>query len=89
MTKKLTPIAFVVSGVAQEDTPSGLRGELMGRGGDDVRITCTTEDAKVLIRGCGAKESDMRAGSTYRLREEMIQQICGGVEPLGPIALDK
>jgi hypothetical protein len=79
----------VVSGVAQEDTPSGLRGELMGRGGDDIRITCTTEDANVLIRGCEAKESDMRADNTYRLRGETIQQICGGVEPLSPIAPDK
>jgi hypothetical protein len=40
----------------------------MERGGGDVRITCITEDAEVLVRGCGAKESDMRVGSTDRLR---------------------
>jgi hypothetical protein len=51
----------------------------MGRSGGDVRITCTTKDVEVLVRGCGAKESDMRAGSTDRLRGEMIQQIHGGM----------
>jgi hypothetical protein len=47
-------------------------GELMGRGGDDVRITCTIEDAEVLVRGCGAKESDMRADNTDHLCGEMV-----------------
>jgi hypothetical protein len=32
----------VIGRVAQEDTSGGPRGELMGRGGGDVRITCTT-----------------------------------------------
>jgi hypothetical protein len=54
-------------------------------GGGDVRITCTTEDTEVLIRGCGAKESDMRKGSIDRLLGETVQQIHGGVEPLSPI----
>jgi hypothetical protein len=66
-------IAFVIRRVAQEDTSGGLRAELNGHGGGDVRITCTTEDAEVLVWGCGAKESDMRAGSTDRLHGEMVQ----------------
>jgi hypothetical protein len=74
-------IVFVTGRVAQEDTSGGPRVELMGCGGDDVRITCTTEDAEVLVRGCGAKESNMRADSTDRLRGEMVQQIHDGVEP--------
>jgi hypothetical protein len=82
-------IAFVIGRVAQEDTSGGSRGELMGRGGGDVRIICTTKDAEVLVRGCGAKESNMRAGSTDRLRGETVQQIHGGVEPLNPIASGK
>jgi hypothetical protein len=61
----------------------------MRRSGGDVRITCITEDAEVLVRGCRAKESDMRAGSTDRLRGEMVQQIHDGVEPLSPIAPGK
>jgi hypothetical protein len=44
----------------------------MGRGGGDVRITCTIEDAEVLVRGCRAKESDMRAVGTDRLCGEMV-----------------
>jgi hypothetical protein len=58
----------------------------MGRGGGDARITCTIEDAEVLVRGCGAKESDMRAGSTDHLHGEIVQQIHDSVEPLSPIA---
>jgi hypothetical protein len=61
----------------------------MWRGGSHVRITCTTEDAEVFVRECGAKESDMRAGSTDHLRAETVQQIHGGVEPLSPIASGK
>jgi hypothetical protein len=65
-------IAFLSGRVAQEDTSGGPRGKLMGRGGGDVRITCTTEDAEVLARGCRAKESEMRAGNTNRLRGETV-----------------
>jgi hypothetical protein len=61
----------------------------MGRGGGDVKITCTTEDKEVLVRGCEAKESDMRAGSTDHLHGEMVLQIHGGVEPLSPIVPGK
>jgi hypothetical protein len=82
-------IAFVIGRVAQEDASGGPRGELMGRGGCDVRITCTTKDVEVLVRGCGAKVSDMRAGNTDRLRGETVQQIHSGVEPLSPIAPGK
>jgi hypothetical protein len=61
----------------------------MGHGGGDVRITCTTKDAVVLVRGCEVKESDMKAVSTCRLRREAVQQIHGGVEPLSLIASRK
>jgi hypothetical protein len=79
----------VVDRVAQKDTSGGTWEELMWRGGSYVRITCTTEDAEVLVRGCGVKESDMRAGNTDHLRGETVQQIHGGVEPLSPIAPGK
>jgi hypothetical protein len=79
----------VISRVAQEDTSGGPRGKLMGRDGGDVRITCTTEDAEALVRGCGAKESDMRECSTDHLRGETVQKIHSGVEPLSPIAPGK
>jgi hypothetical protein len=44
----------------------------MGRGGGDVRITCATEGTEVLVRGCGAEESNMKAGSTNHLRGETV-----------------
>jgi hypothetical protein len=44
-------IAFVVSRVAQEDTPSGAWGELMWRSGSRVRVTRTTKDAQMLVGG--------------------------------------
>jgi hypothetical protein len=43
-------IAFVIRGVAKEDTPGGLMGEFVGRGGGTVRVTRTTEDAQMLVR---------------------------------------
>jgi hypothetical protein len=61
----------------------------MGCGGGNVRITCATKDMEVLVRGCEAEESDMRAGSTDRLCGETIQQIHGDLEPLSPIAPGK
>jgi hypothetical protein len=63
----------MIGRVAQEDTSGGPRGELMGCGGGDVMITCTTEDADVLVRGCGAKESDIRAGNIDHLHGEIVQ----------------
>jgi hypothetical protein len=42
----------------------------MERGGGNVMITCTTEDVGVLVRGCGAKESDTRAGNIDRIHGE-------------------
>jgi hypothetical protein len=32
-------IAFVIRGVAKEDTPGGQRGVLVGHGGGSVRVT--------------------------------------------------
>jgi hypothetical protein len=34
-------IAIVIRGVAMKDIPGGPWGELVGRGGDSVRVTCT------------------------------------------------
>jgi hypothetical protein len=36
-------IAFVIRGVAKEDTPGGPGAELMGSGGGGVRIICTSK----------------------------------------------
>jgi hypothetical protein len=56
-------IAFVVSGVAQEDTPGGSWGELMWRSGSRVRVACTTKDAQMLIGGRRTEQGKMRTRS--------------------------
>jgi hypothetical protein len=61
----------------------------MWRGGGNVRITCATEDTKVLIRGCRSKESDMRTRNLDHLHREMVQKTQSGVKPLSPIAPEK
>jgi hypothetical protein len=43
-------IAFVIRGVAKEDTPSGPRGEFVRHGGSSVRVTHVAEDAQMLVR---------------------------------------
>jgi hypothetical protein len=48
-------IAFVVSRVAQEDTPGGEWGELMWHSGSRVRIARTIKDAQMLVGGHGTK----------------------------------
>jgi hypothetical protein len=58
----------------------------MGRGGCDVRITCTTEDAEVLVRGCRAKVSDMRAG---RIRGTAIVDMAHGEVRLKAVELGR
>jgi hypothetical protein len=38
-------IAFVIRGVAMEDTLGGPRGEFMRNGGSSVRVTCIAKEA--------------------------------------------
>jgi hypothetical protein len=59
-------IAFVVSRVAQEDTPGGMWGELMWRGDSRVRIARTTKDTHMLIGGRGTKQGKIRTHSLNR-----------------------
>jgi hypothetical protein len=42
--------------VVEEDTLIGVRGELMGNSGREVRIAGRPKDSKVCVRGSGAKE---------------------------------
>jgi hypothetical protein len=54
--------------------------------GGEIRIAGTTEHAQVLIGGGDSMEGEVWTGRTDRLGGEMIQQICGGVEPFYPVA---
>jgi hypothetical protein len=60
-------IAFVVSRVAQEDTPGGTRRELMWCGGSRVKVARTTKDAQILVGGHETKQGKMRTrGMNHR-----------------------
>jgi hypothetical protein len=42
-------IAFVIRGVAKEDTPGRVRSELMRRGCSNVRVTRAAKNSEMLI----------------------------------------
>jgi hypothetical protein len=65
-------IAFVVGRVAQEDTPCGMWGELMWRGGDRVRVARTTKDTQMLIGGHRARQGNMRTCSLNHHYGKMV-----------------
>jgi hypothetical protein len=44
-----TMVAFVIGGVAEEDTPGRARSKLMRRGSSSVRVTRTTKNSEMLI----------------------------------------
>jgi hypothetical protein len=64
-------IAFVIGRVAQEDTGWNV-GELMGRGGSRVRVTCTTKNAQMLVGGHGTKQGKMRTCSLNHPRWKTV-----------------
>jgi hypothetical protein len=43
-TKIETPVPLVLRGVPKKDTPTGVRGDLMGNSGRGVRVTGAPED---------------------------------------------
>jgi hypothetical protein len=76
-----TPITFVVSGVSEENTFGGPRCQFMGGFGGEIKIAGSTEHVQVLIGGGDSMEGEVWAGHAYRLGGEVVEQICGGVEP--------
>jgi hypothetical protein len=68
----MAAVAFVISGVAQNDTPGGSWSELMWRGGSRVGVTRTTENLQMLIGGCGTKQGKVRTCSLNCLRRKTV-----------------
>jgi hypothetical protein len=66
-------IAFVIRGVAKEDTLGGPGGEFVGRGGNSVRVTLASEDAQMLVRRSRAEEGEVRTDSLNRLQWKTVQ----------------
>jgi hypothetical protein len=52
----------------------------------EIRIAGTTEHVQVFIGGGDSMEGEVWTGRVDRLGREVIQQICGGVEPFYPVA---
>jgi hypothetical protein len=81
-----TLIAFVISGVSEENTSGGLRSQFVSGFGGGIRIASATEHSQVLIGGGDSIEGKVWTGRANRLGGEAIQQICGSVEPFYPVS---
>jgi hypothetical protein len=81
-----TPISFVISKVSEEDTTSGLGVQFVDSLCGEVGIANIAKHAQVLIWGCDAIKSDIRAGDVDCLAREATQQVRSGVEPFYPVA---
>jgi hypothetical protein len=51
----------------------------------EIGIADATEHAQVVIGGGDSMEGDIWTGRTDHLGGEMVQQICGSVEPFYPV----
>jgi hypothetical protein len=80
------PVTFVISGVSEENTSGGPRCQFVGGFGGEIRIEGTTEYVQVLIGGENSMDGEVWAGHVDHLGGEVVQQICGGVEPFYPVA---
>jgi hypothetical protein len=82
-----TPITFVVSRVSKENTSGGPGCQFVSGFGGEIRIAGTTEHVQVLVGGADSMEGEVWTGRTDHLSGEAVQQICGGVEPFYPVAI--
>jgi hypothetical protein len=80
-----TPVIFVVSRVSKENISVGLRCQFVSGFGREIRIAGTTELAQVIIGGSDSMELEVWTSRADRLGGEVVQQICGGVEPFYPV----
>jgi hypothetical protein len=58
----------------------------MGSGGGSVGIASTAEHAKVVVGGGYAIQSEVGSKVAHRLRGEAVEEMCGGVQGLRPVA---
>jgi hypothetical protein len=81
-----TPATFVVSRVSEENTFGGPRCQFVGSFGEEIGLGGRTEHAQVLIGGVDTMEGEVWASHANHLGGEVVQQICGGVEPFYQVA---
>jgi hypothetical protein len=53
---------------------------------EEIRIAGATKHAQVLIGGGDSMEAEVWTGHADHYGGEVVQQICGGVEPFYPVA---
>jgi hypothetical protein len=78
-------IPFVVRGIADEDTPGGMRSKLMRAYRGQIGVADTPKDSKMLVGRRCVVEGGVRVGGSDGFCWKMVQQICGGMEALYPI----
>ena len=84
-----TPIPLMIGRVAEEDTTSGARGELMRSSGSEIGVASAPEDTKMVVRGMDAEESEVRGGVGNRLGGETVEKVGGSCEGLSPVTSGK
>ena len=58
----------------------------MGSGGGSVGIVGTTKHVKVVVGGGRAIHDKVGSGVAHRHRGEAVEEMCGGVQGLCPVA---
>jgi hypothetical protein len=79
-----TLVVFVITGVFEENTFGGPECQFVSDFGGEIGIAGATEHAQVLIGGDDSMEGEWTC-RVDRLHGEVVQQICGGVEPFYPV----
>ena len=77
-------VPLVVRGVTKKHTTSRAGCQLVRSSGGDVRITCTSEDTKVVVAGRGTEKSVVWSGSRESCGRKAVEQVGGSVETLSP-----
>lgn len=80
-----TAIAFVMRGIAKEDTQGGARNEFVGSSGRKVGIAPTTKNTEMLIGWLGAIKDQMRSREIECFGWENIKE-GSSAECLNPVA---
>jgi hypothetical protein len=81
-----TPVTFVVSGVSEENASGEPGCQFVTGFGGEIRIMGTIEHMQVLIGGGDSMEGEVWTGCADCLGGEVVQQICGVVEPFYLVA---
>jgi hypothetical protein len=80
-----TPIPLMIGRVAEEDTMSGARAELMRSSRSEIGMTSAPQDTKMVVGGMDAEESEVRGGVGNRLGGETVEEVGGSAEGLSPV----